>query len=43
MSEASDLARLWIETWGRGTPDELPLADDFVHVSPLGRIAGRAR
>ena len=43
MSEARDLARAWIEIWGRGEPDNLPLADEFVHESPFGRIEGRER
>jgi len=40
---AARLARSWIEHWNAGTPDEIPLADDFVHESPFGRVEGRAR
>lgn len=41
MNRAKRLAREWIEVWGRGDPTTLPLAEDFVHVSPFGRIEGR--
>lgn len=41
MEQAERLARVWIETWDRGDPMKLPLADDFVHTSPFGRIEGR--
>jgi ketosteroid isomerase-like protein len=43
MENAKSLARQWIEVWDDGDPTTLPLADDFVHVSPLGTIEGRAR
>jgi len=43
MSEAGRLARAWIEIWDRGDPATLPLADDFVHVSPFGKIEGRGK
>ena len=39
----AELARLWIESWNRGTPETIPLAESFVHTSPLGRIEGRER
>ena len=38
---AERLARLWLECWMRGDPDSLPLAKDFVHISPFGRFDGR--
>lgn len=41
MKQARTLARDWIEAWDRGNPSALPLADDFVHVSPFGRLEGR--
>ncbi len=41
--DAKRLAREWIEIWDRGEPRALPLADEFVHVSPFGRIEGRGR
>ena len=41
MEQARTLARLWIEVWDGGDPMTLPLARDFVHVSPFGRIEGR--
>jgi len=43
MNEAARLAREWIEVWGRDDPATLPLADDFVHTSPFGRIEGREK
>ena len=41
--DAKRLARDWIEIWGRGDPRTLPLAGDFTHESPFGRIEGRER
>lgn len=38
---AGELARQWIEVWDGGDPTTLPLADDFVHESPFGRLEGR--
>lgn len=43
MNDAKKLARGWIEVWGRDDPSTLPLADDFVHVSPFGKIEGREK
>ena len=40
-TETERLARAWIEGWQRGEPDEIPLAQDFIHTSPLGVINGR--
>lgn len=37
----AELARTWIECWNAGTPDDIPLAADFVHTSPFGRVSGR--
>jgi SnoaL-like domain len=34
-------ARTWILVWNDGDPRTLPLADDFAHTSPYGRIEGR--
>ena len=39
--EAEKLARTWIEMWQAGTPDDIPLAENFVHTSPFGRLEGR--
>lgn len=39
--DAGELARLWIDCWNRNAPDDIPLAEDFVHTSPFGRVAGR--
>jgi hypothetical protein len=38
---AAALARLWIESWSIGDPSPIPLAKDFAHTSPFGRIEGR--
>ena len=40
-TKAERLAESWIQGWIEGRPDEIPLADDFVHTSPFGTIAGR--
>ena len=40
-SRAEFLAKLWIDYWNEGRPDDIPLADAFVHTSPFGRIEGR--
>lgn len=42
-NEAERLARAWIEGWIRSTPDQIPLADEFVHSSPFGVVAGREK
>ena len=39
--QAQQLARAWIEGWNAGDPDNIPLAEDFVHTSPLGVLKGR--
>ncbi|MEM7050682.1 MAG: nuclear transport factor 2 family protein [Acidobacteriota bacterium] len=44
MSDAAEARRLalaWIEGWQAGDPDSIPLAEDFVHTSPFGRLEGR--
>ena len=41
MSKAESLARLWIECWNQSRPDDIPLAENFVHTSPFGRVEGR--
>ncbi|MDX1440012.1 MAG: nuclear transport factor 2 family protein [Rubricoccaceae bacterium] len=40
-TSAEHLAHLWIEGWINGDPDSIPLAEDFVHTSPFGRLEGR--
>ena len=40
---AADLARAWIDGWNAGTPDDIPLADDFTHSSPYGTVSGRQK
>ncbi len=42
-NNAEQLARIWIEGWISGTPDDLPLADDFIHSSPFGVVEGREK
>lgn len=41
VGNAEALARTWIEMWQAGTPDDIPLAENFVHTSPFGRLEGR--
>ena len=43
QSSAGELARTWIECWNKGTPDLIPLSEDFTHTSPYGRVAGREK
>lgn len=38
---AETLAKVWIERWNESTPDLIPLADNFTHTSPFGRVEGR--
>ncbi len=40
---AEQLARFWIESWNAGEPDRIPLAKDFTHTSPFGRVEGRRK
>lgn len=40
---AEHLARLWIELWNEGKPDDIPLAEDFVHTSPFGVMSGKTQ
>ena len=37
------LARRWIECWNEGDPDRIPLAENFAHSSPFGRVEGRQK
>ena len=41
VEDARALAELWIRCWQEGRPDDIPLADGFIHVSPFGRLEGR--
>ena len=41
--DAKTLARMWIEGWIAGKPDDIPLADSFTHTSPFGRVEGREK
>lgn len=41
--EVDRLTRQWILVWNDGDPESLPLAEDFTHTSPYGRIEGRER
>lgn len=40
---ALNLATIWIERWNEGAPDSIPLAEDFAHTSPFGRVEGREK
>ena len=39
--ELEQLTRQWILMWNDGDPTTYPLAQDFQHISPYGRIDGR--
>ena len=41
-TDSQQLARTWIECWAEGRPEDIPLAEGFVHVSPFGRLEGRS-
>lgn len=41
LPDAKQLAKDWITCWNEGRPDDIPLAADFVHTSPFGRVEGR--
>ena len=41
QNEAERLARVWIDGWIAGKPDEIPLASNFTHSSPFGVVEGR--
>jgi hypothetical protein len=43
MDGAERLARVWIEGWNAGKPYDIPLAADFSHSSPFGKIEGREK
>ncbi len=40
-NNAETLARVWIERWNERAPDLIPLAENFTHTSPFGRVEGR--
>lgn len=40
--EVDRMTRQWILVWNDGDPATLPLAEDFQHTSPYGRLEGRA-
>jgi len=42
-NEAEKLARVWIEGWIAGKPDDIPLAKNFTHSSPFGTVSGREK
>lgn len=39
--DPSTLARIWIDSWNQGTPEKIPLSEDFTHTSPFGVVSGR--
>ncbi len=40
---AEKLARVWIEGWIAGKPDDIPLAKNFSHSSPFSTVSGREK
>jgi hypothetical protein len=42
-NNAEKLARIWIEGWIAGKPDDIPLAENFTHSSPFGTVSGREK
>ena len=36
-----ELVHTWFELWKTGDFEALPLADDFIHMSPYGKVAGK--
>jgi len=42
-SEVEKLASIWIDYWIAGKPDEIPLAENFTHLSPFGTVSGREK
>ena len=36
------LVDLWFEIWKAGNFEDLPLAEDFTHISPYGTVNGKA-
>jgi hypothetical protein len=43
INNAEQLARIWIEAWNEGRPDDIPLAENFTHSSPFGTVTGREK
>lgn len=43
VKSAEALAKEWIQRWSEGAPDLIPLAEDFTHTSPFGRVQGRQK
>lgn len=42
-NNAEALARIWLDYWNQGRPDDIPLAEDFKHTSPFGCVRGREK
>lgn len=42
-NNAEALARIWLDYWNQGRPDDIPLAEDFRHTSPFGCVQGREK
>lgn len=42
-TSAEALARIWLDYWNQGTPDDIPLAENFKHTSPFGCVEGRKK
>ena len=43
QKESEQLARAWIDGWNAGKPQDIPLAESFVHTSPFGVMQGREK
>lgn len=38
-----ELVHTWFELWTTGDFEQLPLADNFIHTSPYGKVEGKER
>ncbi len=39
--DSNALIKLWFAIWEQGNFEDLPISEDFSHVSPYGEISGR--
>ncbi|MDN5205510.1 nuclear transport factor 2 family protein [Fulvivirgaceae bacterium BMA10] len=42
MKSTQELVNEWFDIWNKGNFQELPLAEDFKHISPYGTIEGKS-
>lgn len=40
--KTKELVKSWFDTWERGDFHNLPVSEDFVHISPYGTIEGKS-